>query len=80
MGGRDDDALGLDLVHHLGGVGVERHAGSLGRGTGALEGVGDGHELGLGLLGHEADVVAAHGTGADDGEADGGLLGHWFLL
>ena len=78
VGGGDDDALGLDLVHHLGRVGVERHAGGLGGGAGALEGVGNGHELGLGLLGDEADVVAAHGAGADDGNADGDLLAHCF--
>ena len=77
IGSGDDHAIRLDLVHHDSGVGVERHAGGLGRGAGALEGIGDGHELGAGLLGHEADVVAAHGTGADDGDADGGLvLGH----
>ena len=45
VGGGDDDAVGRDLVHHGRGVGVERHAGGVGRGAGALEGVGDGAEV-----------------------------------
>ena len=80
VGGGDDDGLGLDLVHHLGGIGKERHAGGLGRGAGALKGVGDGDELGFGLLGDKADVVAAHGTGADNGNADGVELRHFDSL
>ena len=80
VGGGDDDGLGFDLVHHLGGIGVKRHAGGLGRGAGALKGVGDGDELGLGLLGDKADVVAAHGAGADDGNADGVELRHFDSL
>ena len=80
VGRGDDDGLGLDLVHHLGGIGKERHAGGLGRGAGALKGVGDGDELGLGLLGDKADVVAAHGAGADDGNADGVELRHFDSL
>ena len=48
VGGGDNDGLWLDLVHHLGGIGAKRHAGGLGRGAGALKGVGDGDELGLG--------------------------------
>ena len=80
VGGGDDDGLGLDLVHHLGRIGKERHAGGLGRGAGALKGVGDGDEFGLGLLGDKADVVAAHGAGADDGNADGVELRHFDSL
>ena len=80
VGRGDDDGLGLDLVHHLGGIGVKRHAGGLGRGAGALKGVGDGDELGFGLLGDKADVVAAHGTGADNGNADGVELRHFDSL
>ena len=52
----------------------------LGRGAGALKGVGDGDELGLGLLGDKADVVAAHGAGADNGNADGVELRHFDSL
>ena len=80
VGRGDDDGLGLDLVHHLGGIGEERHAGGLGRGAGTLKGIGDSDELGLGLLGDEADVVAAHGAGADNGNADGVELRHFDSL
>ena len=83
VGRGDDDGLGLNLVHHLGGIGeerIKRHAGGLGRGAGALKGVGDGDELGLGLLGDKADVVAAHGAGADNGNADGVELRHFDSL
>ena len=80
VGGGDNDGLGFDLVHHLGGIGIKRHASGLGRGAGALKGVGDGDELGLGLLGDKADVVAAHGAGADNGNADGVELRHFVSL
>ena len=70
----DNHALGLDLVHHGRRIGVERHAGSLGRGTCALKGVRDGHELGLGLLGNKTNVVATHGASTNDGDAHGSLL------
>ena len=72
--GGDDHALGPDLVHHGRGIGIERHTGGLGRSAGTLKGIGDGYELGLGLLDNKTNVVAAHSASANDGNAHGSLL------